>query len=480
MAGIAGFGAYIPRMRLSRGAVAEAMRWFNPALTSLAKGERAVAGWDEDALTMAVEAARDCLPAGPRTQAKALTLASTSHPFADRQNSAIVAEALNLPTTLRAMDVGGSQRAGTSGLIAAFEAAAAGGGPVLVVAAEKREARPAGAQEMTYGDGAVAFLVSGEASAARYLGSHSETEDFVDHYRGSDRAFDYAWEERWIRDEGYLKIVPRTLAALFQKTGVKPASIAHFCMPTALPRVAERIVEICGLPPSSRRDNLQGQCGETGAAHPLLMLAHALEQAKPGELVLTVGFGQGCDAILIEAGEGVRPRRGVARALAQGRIETNYARYLGLAELTPMERGMRSEVDKWTAMTTLYRNRRMLLGMVGGVCARCGTAQFPKSNVCVNPNCNAVGAQREQPFAELPGRVVSYTADRLTYTPEPPAYYGMVQFDGGGRLMMDFADVDPATLAVGTQLRMAFRIKDRDAARGFTRYFWKATPEGAH
>ncbi|HEV3397019.1 MAG TPA: 3-hydroxy-3-methylglutaryl CoA synthase, partial [Xanthobacteraceae bacterium] len=61
MTGILAFGAYIPRLRLARRAIAEANGWFNPALKSQAKGERAICNWDEDAVTMAVEAARDAL-----------------------------------------------------------------------------------------------------------------------------------------------------------------------------------------------------------------------------------------------------------------------------------------------------------------------------------------------------------------------------------------------------------------------------------
>jgi uncharacterized OB-fold protein len=52
----------------------------------------------------------------------------------------------------------------------------------------------------------------------------------------------------------------------------------------------------------------------------------------------------------------------------------------------------------------------------------------------------------------------------------------MIQFDGGGRMMADFTDVDDGTVGVGTPMRMTFRIKDVDAARGFVRYFWKAAP----
>ena len=137
---------------------------------------------------------------------------------------------------------------------------------------------------------------------------------------------------------------------------------------------------------------------------------------------------------------------------------------------------MRADVDKFTPLSTLYRKRDMLFGLVGGRCRICGTMQFPKSRICVNPNCNAVNSQDDQSFADFPAKVLSWSADYLTYTPDPPAHYGMVQFEPGGRLMADFTDVDVGKVDVGMPMRMVFRIKERDPQRGFVRYFWKAAP----
>src|SRR5262249_37392397 len=130
MTGIASFGAYIPRLRLSRKAIVDANGWFNAGLRAYAKAERAICSWAEDSVTMAVDAARDALAGRTREGFRALYLATTSAPFEDRQNAGIVAEALRLGEDLNTMDVGASQRAGTSGLIAALDAVAARGGPV--------------------------------------------------------------------------------------------------------------------------------------------------------------------------------------------------------------------------------------------------------------------------------------------------------------------------------------------------------------
>src|SRR5271156_1291795 len=109
MTGISAWGAYAPRLRLSRKAVTAANAWIAPNLAGKAKGERAMANWDEDALTMAVEAARDCLPANDpiaeRAHVDAVYFGSTSMPFSDRQNAGIVAQALSLRDELSSADV---------------------------------------------------------------------------------------------------------------------------------------------------------------------------------------------------------------------------------------------------------------------------------------------------------------------------------------------------------------------------------------
>ena len=122
MIGLTGFGGYIPRLRLSRKAIAEANGWIQPGLRGLAKGERSICNWDEDSVTMAVEAARDCLGEDGGDGLRAIYLGSTTLPFQDRQNAGIVAAALNLDDDLSTMDVTSSQRAGTTALAAALEA----------------------------------------------------------------------------------------------------------------------------------------------------------------------------------------------------------------------------------------------------------------------------------------------------------------------------------------------------------------------
>ena len=508
MHGITGYGAYIPRLRLQRSAIVAANAWGNRALKAHGKGERSMCNWDEDSVTMAVAAARDCFGGDAAVDGgggavenggaplSSIVLASTSLPFADRQNAGIVANALMLPPNVRSMDVTASQKAGTSALASALDMVRGVGNAVLMVAADKRRAKPASAQELLFGDGAAALTLASEAQGAapviaRLLGGASRTVDFVDHHRGEDRVYDYHWEERWIRDEGYMKIVPPTLAEVLESTGTAPEAVGFFAMPCVFPAVPRNIAKAIGLPAGSVRGNLFEACGETGVAHPLMLLIEALQEARPGDKVLVAGFGQGCDALLFEATEHLpayqsrTKERGVKGALAARREETNYHKFLTFNHEVNKEMGIRAEADIPTPLSALYRNKDMVHALMGGLCTACGTAQFPKTRVCVSPECKATDTQQDYSFANRPARIMTWTADHLTSTLDPPGYYGMVEFsaeDGskikGGRFMADFTDVDPALVEVGAPVTMVFRIKQFDERRGFRRYFWKAVPGG--
>jgi uncharacterized OB-fold protein len=322
-------------------------------------------------------------------------------------------------------------------------------------------------------------LVGAGEPIARLLGAHSVTVDFVDHFRASSAQVDYFWESRWVRDEGYLKIVGTTLRECLRRLDISPASIDHLAIPIPLRGVPETLARTTGIRPDAVLDPLTTTIGDSGVPHPLLLLAAALDVAKPGERIVVVGFGQGCDVLIFEATDAVlavagRPR--VARALARRHIDNNYLRFLFHRGLLDLERGMRAEMDQKQPGTTLYRNRRAVLGLVGSRCTRTGAVQFPPSELAAHSGKPTRDSYVPYPLAERPAAIVTFTADRLTYSPAPPQYYGVIDFEGGGRLMTEFADVDTRSVQVGARVRMAFRIKAIDELRSFKKYFWKAVP----
>src|SRR5437870_3330363 len=114
MVGVIRIDTYFPRRRLDRALIARA--WGS----RVAPGTRTVAGIDEDALTMAVDAVHRCLADDDPAGVDALYFASTSSPYAEKQVGSLVATAADLPRTLAVADFAGSVRAGLSAVRAAF------------------------------------------------------------------------------------------------------------------------------------------------------------------------------------------------------------------------------------------------------------------------------------------------------------------------------------------------------------------------
>ena len=473
--GITGWGSYVPRLRLERAAIAATHAWMAPGLKGQAKGRRAFCGWDEDVITMAVEAARECLGKHSRTNMREVQLASTTSPFADVQPSAIVAVALQLDRHIRTLDLSGSQRASIAGLAGLLETATR---PTLFIGSERPRARPASVQEMQYGAGAAAFVIGNENVAAEIIGSASTTTLFVDHFRAAGEPYDYFWEERWIRDEGYLKIGAEAVRRALTQAGVAANAVTKLIFPSPSKGMAPALAKASGLADNVVADQLDFDAGYAGTAHCLLMLADALDKASPGDVIVAGSLAQGCDVVVLRATDMVtsaRPGKSTMEVLAEGFSVQSYAQMASFyGEISP-EWGMRAERDTKTALTEQYRSSDQITGFVAGKCGSCGQVQFPQLSYCVNCKASAKGFSSLS-LADERAQVLTYTADALAYHPSPPLYAGFAQFDVGARLLMEFADVRPETFDVGTPLRMRFRIKEHDGERGYNRYFWKAAP----
>ncbi len=485
MIGITGYGGYVPRLRMVRKAIVEANAWYASGLGGRAKGARALANWDEDSLTLAVAAARDCLGAAEdRSHVGSVILASGTLPFAERLNAGVLSEALTLDEGVQATDMTGSQRVALSALGQAVTAVAGErtGKSVLVVASDTRKARPASTQELDFGDGAAAVLVGRENVLAEFIGRGTVTTDFVDHFREQGEEIDYYWEERWVRDEGIAKLAPKAVKAALAAAGVEAAKVDHFLFPCVFSKLDQQVAKRCGIRPEAVADPLAATVGDTGVPHALLMLAQLLERAQPGQTIVLLQFASGAEALVFRVTEQIRsfkPAKGVSHYIANGVDETNYTKFLSFKDQLALERGMRGEQDRKTALTTAYRHRAAILGLVAGRSEVTGLVHFPPSRLSLTEGAGTeAGADTQRPhkLAERRARVLSWSAEFLSFHRSPPHTYGQVDFDGGGRILMEFTDVSKGDIDVGTEVEMAFRIKDVDDRRGYTRYFWKATP----
>src|SRR2546428_1935887 len=192
MVGITSYGAYVPMLRLPLAAI-------GGGAAKPGGPEKAVANWDEDAVTMAVAAAIDCLRGVDRASVDGVLFASTSYPLKEKQAAALVARALDLRPDVMTAGMGDSLPAGTTPLPAATDAVKAGSAKrVLVVAAETRLAAPRSALEPSLGDGAAALLVGAEDVAVAVAAGHTVAATVIDGGATQADPFVPPWEVRFI------------------------------------------------------------------------------------------------------------------------------------------------------------------------------------------------------------------------------------------------------------------------------------------
>ena len=144
--------------------------------------------------------------------------------------------------------------------------------------------------------------------------------------------------------------------------------------------------------------------------------------------------------------------------------------------MIPVDTGLRGEEEHIARWSMAWRSRKAILGLQGTRCLKCRTQQFPPQRICVNPDCGALDEMEPINLSNKGGKIVSYTSDMLAATINPPAIYGNVDFNGGGRCMFEFTDCILDDLQVGQDVDFTFRIKFYDPKRDTTFYSWKAVP----
>jgi 3-hydroxy-3-methylglutaryl CoA synthase len=460
---ITAVGGYLPLLRLDRAVAVKALRF--AGLGGRAAGRRAVAGWDEDPVTLAVEAARPLAAATPGR----LVFASTSAPFTERQHATLVAAGIDLPESTLTRDVAGSRRCGVAALLDAL----LGGDLTIVTAGEKRLALPGSGAHIGWGDGG-ATVATGTDGPARLIGHASRSHDLLDVYASHAVPTPYPAEERFVRDTA-APLIAEVAARACAAAGVEPGRIAHAAVHEPLPGMWRDIARRLGTGAPNHAATLEAAAGDLGAAHPLYALGLAFDAASPGDLVLVAGFGSGCDALVLEVSDAVPGARDCADGLRHGRALTDYTRFLSLTGALDLDFGVRSEFEQKAQASVAERHGRDAMAFIGGRDAA-GNVQFPRSRVPVRPGADGPEPMTAVRLADLPATLVSATADRLNYCPDPPFWFGLVQFDGGARVLMELTDAGLDGFAVGDPLAMRLRIKSHDRRRGMRTYFWKAAP----
>lgn len=464
MAGILAYGAYIPKLRLERKQIAQS--WGIPG----APGEIAVGNFDEDSITMAVEAGRDCIQDDP-AGVGGLYFASTSAPYHEKSCSTLVASVLDLPQDALTADFGTSLSAGLMALVAAVGVVDDGiAESVLVTAAECRVPEPRSADEQTLGDGAGAVLVGKVDPVAEIKGLFTSYDEIMGSWRTTKDMRIHDYNPRFYTAKGYIPGMAAAITGAVEKFGVAPDDISKVVFGAPDFRSHGQVAKALALKgPARVQDALFAFVGGCGSAQPLMMLSAALEEAKSGDMILLAGAGDAYNVVLLEVTDAIEKlpsRRGVSGHVGSKQNLSSYAKFLRLKEMLelPPDENNSSPIQMW-------RDRKAVLPLYGKKCNSCETVYFPPRHVC--PSCRTRDENVDWKLARK-GKLWNYIDDNLYPSEDPPTTLTISDLDGGGRIFLQMTDREAGQVEIGMDVELVFR-KIHEGGR-FNNYFWKTRP----
>lgn len=465
MRGIISYGTYVPYFRLRRSTISAALG------TPAGSGSRAVASFDEDSTTMAVEAGHVAAAASNRT-IESVLFATATPPYLDKTNATAIRAALGLGAHGFAGDVIGSVRSGFAALTAGLSASST----TLAVTADVRTGLPGSTDERAGGDGAAAFVLgtgSEDQVIAEYLGGASVSEEFLDRWRLPGQSFSRVWEERF-GESVYVRLVDLAVTDALKSVGITAEQIDSAVISGLHTRAVRFAAKTAGLRRATVGDDLTALIGNTGTAHPGVLLANALDQAEPGQIIAVVILADGVDVACFRVTEAIvnYPRATtVADQIGSGNEHLTYSDFLTWRGHLDREPPRRPEPEVPAAPFS-SRSLGWKFAFVGSRCGSCGTRHLPPQRVCVR--CSAVDEMSEENLVNTTAEIATFTIDRLAHSLSPPVIAAVVDIHGGGRFQCELTDVDPMAVAVGSTVEFTFRRLY--TAGGVHNYFWKARP----
>jgi 3-hydroxy-3-methylglutaryl CoA synthase len=453
--GIIAASGYLPYYRLDRSTIAAI------AGGGGGKGSRSVASFDEDATTLAVGASRALLK-NLTARPSALWFSTTAPAYLDRTNAGAIHAALRLDRSAGAYDALGSVRSTMGALRSALSSKNAS----MVAAGDIRIGLPGSPDETNMGDAGAALLTGTAADGeviATPLAWVSTSEEMVDRWRTPGDMRSKVWEERF-GEMRYSAIGVETFERLLHDAGISADQVDHLIVTGTHQRGVKGVIAKSKVKPECVVDDLSATIGMSGAAHPLLLLASALERAKPGEVIVLLVLADGADGVVFRTTDALAnyaPSAPVAEQLGSGGMVT-YGKYLSWRGILPIEPPRRPEPARPSSPAS-NRSNTWKFGFVGNRDAE-GEIHLPPSPL----------GGTQMPMADEVGTVTTFTIDRLSYSPSPPLVFAVVDFEGGGRLPIELTDVEASQVAIGMKVEMTFRRLF--SADGIQNYFWKARP----
>jgi hydroxymethylglutaryl-CoA synthase len=328
MAGIVGYGAFIPRNRIKTEEIAR--QWGKDPQTirrGLMLEEKSVPGIDEDTITISVAAAQAALERAGIDPARigAVYIGSESHPYAVKPSGTILIDVLGIGPDVHVADFEFACKAGTEAMFVAFGLVEAGRVEyALGIGADTSQGAPNDALEFSASAGGAAFIFGRKNVLAEVVDTYSYTSDTPDFWR-REGEFYPRHGGRFTGEPAYFKHVLAASRAILEKTGLKPADFRYavFHMPNG------KFPLSAGKTLGFSKEQLEtgwvvNTMGNTYSGSSPTGLAAILDVADPGDLILITSFGSGAgsDSFVLKATEELprrRPRARTVRSMLDGR-----------------------------------------------------------------------------------------------------------------------------------------------------------------
>jgi hydroxymethylglutaryl-CoA synthase len=342
MAGIVGYGAFIPRNRIKSEEIAR--QWGKDPGTikrGLLLEEKSVPGLDEDTITISVAAGRAAVDRSGIDPALigALYIGSESHPYAVKPSGTVVADALGAGPEIHVADFEFACKAGTEAMFVALGLVESGRVEYAMgIGADTSQGAPNDALEFSASAGGAAFLFGKDNLLAEVVETYSYTSDTPDFWR-REGEFYPRHGGRFTGEPAYFRHVSNATQGILEKSGLAPDDFrfAVFHMPNGKFPLA------VGKQLGFKKEQLDvgwvvNTMGNTYSGSSPTGLAAILDVADPGDRILITSFGSGAgsDSFVLTATDLLPKRRPLAptvRAMLDGprRYLTygEYAKYRG-------------------------------------------------------------------------------------------------------------------------------------------------------
>jgi hydroxymethylglutaryl-CoA synthase len=261
--------------------------------------------------------------------------------------------------------------------------------------------------------------------------------------------------------------------AALKSAALTPEQVDRVIVTGLHARAVRSLVKRLGTREGTAVDDLAATVGNAGAAQAGLLLTSALEQAGPGEVIALVVLADGAEVLLFRTTDALPayvPARPVRAQIELGG-DVPYGKFLAWRRMVTVEPPRRPEPARVSGAAA-GRSEEWKLGFVGSRDRETGALHLPPARVSMDGG--AIDDMEAAPMADIPATIVTFTIDKLAYSPSPPIVFAVVDFDGGGRFPVELTDVDPDAVKIGDRVEMTFRRLF--TADGIHDYFWKARP----